>query len=235
MLEIRKSSDRGKTVINWLDSRHTFSFGEYYDPNELGFSDLLVINDDRIQPGMGFGLHPHKDMEIFTYVLVGTLEHKDSLGTGSVIYPGDVQIMSAGTGIRHSEVNHSKSDLVHLLQIWITPEVKGVEPRYQQKHFQESEKRGRLRLIIFSNGVDGSLTVYQNVRVYAGLFNDQEHADLDLHENRFAYVHLARGECEINGIKLEEGDAVRIRRERSLHFNNGKNAEVLVFDLRPHE
>lgn len=174
MLEIRKSTDRGQANFGWLQSHHTFSFGNYYDPQQLGFSDLLVINDDRVKPAKGFDTHGHRDMEIFSYVLEGALEHKDSMGTGSVIRPGDVQMMSAGSGIRHSEYNHSREELVHFLQIWIVPDRKGVTPRYQQQHFSDAEKRGRLRLIISPDGAEGSLSVYQDVRVYAGLFNGSE-------------------------------------------------------------
>ena len=165
MLEIRKSTDRGQANFGWLQSHHTFSFGNYYDPQQLGFSDLLVINDDRVKPAKGFDTHGHRDMEIFSYVLEGALEHKDSMGTGSVIRPGDVQMMSAGSGIRHSEYNHSREELVHFLQIWIVPDRKGVTPRYQQQHFSDAEKRGRLRLIISPDGAEGSLSVYQDVQV----------------------------------------------------------------------
>jgi redox-sensitive bicupin YhaK (pirin superfamily) len=174
MLDIRSASDRGLADFGWLKSRHTFSFGHYHDPKQEGFSDLLVINDDRVTPGRGFGTHPHRDMEIFSYVLDGALEHKDSMGTGSVIRPGDVQMMSAGTGVRHSEFNSSATDALHFLQIWIVPGAKGVAPRYQQVHFAAEEKRGRLRLIISPEGTDGSLAVHQDARVYAGLFDGDE-------------------------------------------------------------
>ena len=203
--------------------------------HQQGFSDLLVINDDRVQPDKGFGTHPHADMEIFSYVLEGALEHKDSMGTGSIINPGDVQMMSAGTGIRHSEFNPSKTDLVHFLQIWIVPEQKQVPPRYQQVHFDEAQKRGRLCLIISPDGKEGSLSVYQDVKVYAGLFNGTESAELEIGSNRYAYVHVARGNLDINGTRLDEGDGVRIREERVLRFSGGNNAEVLVFNLRPNE
>ena len=236
MLEIRKSTDRGQANFGWLQSHHTFSFGNYYDPQQLGFSDLLVINDDRVKSAKGFDTHGHRDMEIFSYVLEGALEHKDSMGTGSVIRPGDVQMMSAGSGIRHSEYNHSREERVHFLQIWIVPDRKGVTPRYQQQHFSDAEKRGRLRLIISPDGAEGSLSVYQDVRVYAGLFNgSEESADFRLEDNRYAYLHVARGHIELNGHFLSAGDGVRIRQEQLLSLRHGQMAEVLLFDLRPNE
>lgn len=235
MMSIRKAQDRGVADFGWLKSRHTFSFGHYYDPQQAGFSDLLVINDDRVSPGMGFGTHPHQDMEIFSYVLEGALEHKDSMGTGSVIRPGDVQMMSAGTGIRHSEFNGSKEHLVHFLQIWIVPNKKGVAPRYQQVHFGPEEKRGRLRLIISPEGEQGSLGVYQDARVYAGLFDFGESAALDFAPKRYGYVHVARGTVKLNGTELSAGDGVRLTDETALKFSDGKQAEVLVFDLRPNQ
>lgn len=235
MFELRKAKDRGVANLGWLNSRHTFSFGHYYDPHQQGFSDLLVINDDRVQPGMGFGTHPHADMEIFSYVLEGALEHKDSMGTGSIIKPGDVQMMSAGTGIRHSEFNPSNADPVHFLQIWIVPEKKRVTPRYQQIRFDEAQKRGRMCLIISPDGKQGSLSVYQDVQVFAGLFNGTESAELKIGSNRYVYVHVARGSLEVNGTRLNEGDGVRIRDEKALRFTEGNNAEVLVFNLSPNE
>jgi redox-sensitive bicupin YhaK (pirin superfamily) len=235
MLELRKSSERGTAQLDWLYSRHTFSFGHYRDPSQQGFSDLLVINDDEVQPGTGFGTHPHRDMEIFTYVLEGALEHKDSMGNGSVICPGDVQMMSAGTGITHSEFNPSPDERIHLLQIWIVPNRKGVAPRYQQRRFDDAEKRGRLRLIISPDGAEGSLSVYQDARVYAGLIDVQEHARLALPENRYAYLHVARGAVEINGLNFASGDGARVRDEREINLTNGHGAEVLLFDLRPVE
>lgn len=235
MLQVRKSTDRGIANHGWLNSRHTFSFGHYHDPKQQGFSDLLVINDDRVHPKQGFGTHPHRDMEIFSYVLEGALEHKDSMGTGSVIRPGDVQLMSAGTGVRHSEYNHSAVDPVHFLQIWIVPGVKSAAPRYQQIHFPDAAKRGQLRLIISPEGEAGSLGVHQDARVYAGLFNGDETATFELGANRYGYVHVARGSVELSGVKLVEGDGVRVRDERELKFSNGSDAEVLVFDLRPNE
>ncbi|MGE0803702.1 MAG: pirin family protein [Lautropia sp.] len=235
MFEVRKAEQRGVAEHGWLHSRHTFSFGHYFDPAQQGFSDLLVINDDRVEPGRGFGTHPHRDMEIFSYVLDGALEHKDSMGTGSVIRPGDVQMMSAGTGVRHSEFNPSAQELVHFLQIWIVPNVRGVAPRYQQVGFGEAEKRGRLRLIISPDGDDGSLKVYQDARVYAGLFDGNERAELALPTGRYAYVHVARGSVEIDGERLAAGDGARVRGETRLRIGGGRQAEVLVFDLRPNE
>jgi redox-sensitive bicupin YhaK (pirin superfamily) len=235
MLAIRKSTARGRANHGWLQSFHTFSFANYRDPREQGFSDLLVINDDTVAPARGFGQHPHRDMEIFSYVLEGELEHQDSLGTGSVIRPGDVQLMSAGTGVSHSEYNHSQVNPVHFLQIWIVPDRRGAQPHYQQEHFDEASKRGRLRLIISPDCADGSLQVRQNARVYAGLFDGAEQAQLTLDEDRYAYVHVARGSVELNGVQLQEGDGVRLRDTRELSLSHGEGAEVLVFDLRPQE
>ncbi|MFS2156840.1 pirin family protein [Pseudomonas sp. Pseusp122] len=235
MLTIRKASQRGIANHGWLKSFHTFSFAQYHNPREQGFSDLLVINDDRVSAGMGFGQHPHREMEIFSYVLEGALEHKDTLGTGSVIRPGDVQLMSAGSGVAHSEFNHSKTAPVHFLQIWIVPNERGAKPRYQQEHFSKEQKRGRLQLIISPDGADGSLSVRQDARVYAGLFDGEEEATLTLGQQRYAYVHVACGSVELNGQRLEEGDGVRVREEQAIHLSGGIDAEVLVFDLRPNE
>lgn len=235
MITVRNAEERGRANHGWLKCAHTFSFADYYDPEERGFSDLLVINDDRVIAGKGFGQHPHRDMEIFSYVLEGALEHKDTLGTGSVIKPGDVQLMSAGSGVAHSEFNHSKAQPVHFLQIWIVPNVRGATPRYQQQHFSNDEKRGKLRLIISPDGKQGSLKVRQDARVYAGLFDGEEQATLTLPDNRHAYVHVARGRIELNGQLLREGDGVRMRKEQVIELSNGRDAEVLVFDLRPNE
>lgn len=235
MLELRAANARGVADLGWLYSLHTFSFGDYYDPDQMGFSDLRVINEDRVQPVRGFGTHPHQDMEIFSYVLEGALEHRDSMGTGSVIRPGDVQIMSAGSGITHSEYNPSAYELAHFLQIWIVPDRLRVTPRYQQRHFDAAEKRGCLRLIISPSGENESLSVYQDVRVYAGLFDGAEQFTLHLPENRYAYAHVARGSLELNGQYLSAGDGMRIRNERELRFDHGQVAEVLVFDLRTQE
>jgi redox-sensitive bicupin YhaK (pirin superfamily) len=235
MIELRKADQRGIADHGWLRSHHTFSFGHYRDPKQQGFSDLLVINDDRVTKSEGFDAHPHRDMEIFSYVLEGALAHRDSMGTGSVIRPGDVQMMSAGAGVSHSEYNHSKDEPVHFLQIWIVPNVRGVPPRYQQVHFSEKEKCGKLRPIISPDGTDGSLLVYQDVKVYAGLFNGTETAELKIEAGRFAYVHVARGNIKVNGVQFSEGDGARIREEELLQFADGEKAELLVFDLRPNE
>lgn len=235
MFELRPAAERGVANFGWLDSRHTFSFGHYHDPKQVGFSDLLVINDDRVAAGQGFGTHPHRNMEIFSYVLDGALAHKDSMGTGSVIRPGDVQMMSAGTGIRHSEFNASNSAPVHFLQIWIMPDRQGVEPRYQQQHFSAADKRGRLRLIISPDGADGSLSVYQDARVYAGLFDGAEQGAITLPPGRHAYVHLARGRLVVNGQPMQAGDGARLRHAERIEFSQGDAAEVLLFDLRPNE
>ncbi|SDH57043.1 hypothetical protein SAMN05216603_110135 [Pseudomonas benzenivorans] len=233
--EIRKASERGTADHGWLKSSHSFSFASYYDPEQMGFSDLLVINDDRVAAGGGFGTHPHRDMEIFSYVLQGALEHKDTLGTGSVIRPGDVQLMSAGTGVAHSEYNASATAPVHFLQIWIVPERKGIEPRYQQQHFAAEQKRGRLRLVLSPDGQDGSLRINQDARVYAGLFDGAERASLTLPAARHAYVHVASGSLSVNGQRLKAGDGLKIRQAQTLEFGQGEKAEVLVFDLRPQE
>ena len=235
MMEIRKAAQRGRAQFGWLDSRHTFSFGEYHDPAQQGFSDLLVINDDRVAPRQGFGTHPHRDMEIFSYVLEGALEHKDSMGTGSVIRPGDVQIMSAGTGVRHSEFNPSADEPVHFLQIWIVPAQRGATPRYQQSHFAPSTKRGRLQQILGPDGAEGALHIRQDARVYAGAFDGAESATLALAPGRHGYIHVARGSVQLNGERLDEGDGARLRNVEQLRLSDGSGAEVLVFDLRGHE
>ncbi|WP_321911587.1 MULTISPECIES: pirin family protein [unclassified Paraburkholderia] len=232
MIEVRKADQRGRGEHGWLSSRHTFSFANYYDPKQVGFSDLLVINDDRVAPARGFGKHPHRDMEIFSYVLEGALEHKDSMGTGSVIVPGDVQLMSAGTGVAHSEFNHSADEGVHFLQIWIAPNVKGAQPRYQQKNIADEQKRGKFRLILSPDGAEDSLLLRQDARVYAGRLDGAETAKVEVGADRYAYVHVARGSVKLNGVELGEGDGARIRSERELAFSDGHDAEVLVFDLR---
>ncbi len=235
MIEVRNAHERGRANFGWLDSRHSFSFGHYHDPRQQGFSDLLVINDDRVQASQGFGTHPHRDMVIISYVLDGALEHKDSMGTGSVIAAGDVQMMSAGTGVRHSEFNHSPDAGVHFLQIWIVPSRRGAAPRYQQTHFDAAQKRGRLRLIVSPDGADGSLQMLQDARLHAGLFDGAESAALALAPGRHAYVQVARGSVSVNGVQLKEGDGARIRDERRLEISRGQDAEVLVFDLRARE
>ena len=232
-MEVRLANDRGRAEHGWLTSRHSFSFGRYYDPQHMAFSDLRVINDDHVQPACGFDTHGHRDMEIFTYVLEGALEHQDSMGNGSVIRPGDVQMMSAGTGVKHSEFNASRTEEVHFLQIWIEPNQIGVVPRYQQQHFPAEDKRGQLRLIISPEGEQDSLGVYQDVRVYAGLFSGQEAASIDFSDRRYVYAHLARGALCINGHTLHAGDALKLRYPEHLEISQGQDAELLVFDLRP--
>lgn len=232
MFELRKATDRGIAEHGWLSSRHTFSFAYYDAPKHRGFSDLRVINDDHVEPGSGFGTHPHRDMEILSYVLDGTLEHRDTLGNGSLIRPGEVQLMSAGSGIAHSEYNHSQSEGVHFLQIWILPERAGLRPGYQQKRFADEEKRGKLRLILSADGRDGSLKIHQDACVHAGLFDGDETARLQLAPGRAAYVHLARGRLTVNGVELTAGDGLKLVGEESLDLSAGEAAEVLVFDLR---
>ena len=234
-LELRPADERGVAEHGWLSSRHSFSFGSYHDPRQAGFSDLLVINDDRVSGGGGFPTHPHRDMEIFSYVLEGGLAHRDSMGSGSVIRPGDVQMMSAGTGVAHSEFNASETEPVHFLQIWIVPDRRGVKPRYQEQAFSAEQKRGKLTLIISPDGQDGSLSVYQDARVHAGLFDGDERASYQVQPGRYAYVQVARGSVEINGQRLSAGDGARVRDAGELEFSAGQDAEVLVFDLRPNE
>ena len=231
MIEVRKSEERGHANHGWLDSYHSFSFAEYYDPQHMGFGPLRVINEDRVDPGAGFGTHGHRNMEIISYVLDGELAHKDSMGNGSVIRPGDVQRMSAGTGVMHSEYNHAKERATHFLQIWIEPAQFGLEPGYEEKHFDEAEKRGRLRLIASREGVDGSVVVHQNAKLYAGLFDGGESAMLEVAAGRKLYVHVARGEIVVNGIALKHGDALKAVDERRIELSQGRGAEVLVFDL----
>ena len=232
MFELRRADERGNASFGWLTSRHTFSFGSYFDPRQMGFSDLRVINDDWVQPGKGFDTHPHQDMEIFTYVLAGALEHRDSMGNGSIIRPGDGLNSLWRMPVPALIICTSPQDPVHLLQIWIVPDRLRVEPRYQQVHFPDSEKRGRLRLIISPEGTDGSLSVYQDARVYAGLFDGDEGTTLDLGISRHAYVHLARGSLQINGQRLAAGDGARLRDETAIEITAGDAAEVLIFDLR---
>jgi quercetin 2,3-dioxygenase len=231
MIAVRKAADRGHANHGWLDSFHTFSFADYYDPAEMGFSTLRVINEDRVAPGKGFGKHPHRDMEIISYVLEGALEHKDSMGTGSVIRPGDVQRMSAGTGVFHSEYNASPDELVHFLQIWIEPGQLGVAPGYEQKNFSTEDKKGRLRLIVSPDGADGSVRIHQDARVYAGILDADDTASYTLDGAHSAYVHVARGAIRVNGVALSAGDGAKITGERELHLTHGAGAEVLLFDL----
>ena len=231
MIEIRKSEDRGIANFGWLYSRHTFSFGSYYDPRHTGFGPLLVINDDQVLPGRGFDTHGHRDMEIISYVLEGELAHKDSMGNGSVIRPGDVQRMSAGTGILHSEFNHSSTQKVHFLQIWIAPSSQGISPGYEEKHFDAASKRGQLRLIASPDGSDGSVLIHQDARVYASLLNGTEQATHALVPQRRAYVHVVRGAVTVNGQRLSGGDALKLEQESAVMLANGEAAEVLLFDL----
>ncbi len=228
---IRRSNERGHADHGWLKSFHSFSFADYFDPEHIEFGPLRVINEDRVQPGMGFGTHGHRDMEIISYVLAGELAHKDSIGNGSVIRPGDVQRMTAGTGIRHSEFNPSTREPVHFLQIWIQPDVQGIQPSYEEKHFSDAEKRGRLRLIASPDGADGSVMIHQDARVFAGMFNADEQASLQIPPGRRVYVHLARGVAEVNGAALSAGDAMKLSARSELSIRNGRAAELLVFDL----
>ena len=231
-LNIRRAEERGHADHGWLNSHHTFSFADYYDPAHMGFSALRVINEDRIQPGTGFGTHGHRDMEIVSYVLDGELAHKDSMGNGSVIRPGDVQRMSAGTGVMHSEFNHAPDRVTHFLQIWIEPDRRGLPPGYEEKRFEAAEKRGCLRLIASPDGVDGSVTLHQDARVYALLLDGAGTAAHLLAAGRGAYVHVVRGTLGVNGAALSGGDAVLVRDEPELRFAHGGDAEVLLFDLR---
>ncbi|GAA4341749.1 pirin family protein [Pigmentiphaga soli] len=231
MIELRKAADRGHASHGWLNSHHTFSFADYYDPAQMGWSVLRVINDDTVAPGQGFGAHGHRDMEIISYVLDGALEHRDSMGSGSVIRPGDVQVMSAGTGVRHSEFNHSGAENVHFLQIWIVPEKAGVQPNYQERHFDPAERRGALRLVVSPDGRDGSLKIVQNAQVYAGLVDGDERIEFRLEPGRRAYLHVARGELSLNGTPLSAGDGAKIADLEQLTLSDGRQAEVLLFDL----
>jgi quercetin 2,3-dioxygenase len=231
MLEIIRSHQRGHADHGWLKSFHSFSFADYYDPKRIEFGPLRVINEDRVQAGAGFGTHGHRDMEIISYVLSGELAHQDSLGNGSVLRPGDVQRMSAGRGVRHSEFNPSPTDPVHFLQIWIQPNVLDIEPSYEEKRFAAAEKRGQLRLMASANGADGSLRIHQDARLFAGMFDGEESATLQLPDNRSLYVHVARGSIVANDAALSAGDALQASATRTLHLQNGQDAEVLVFDL----
>ena len=230
MQEIRKSKDRGYADHGWLRSFHTFSFADYYDPGHMGFGPLRVINEDRINPDKGFGTHGHRDMEIISYVLDGELAHKDSMGNGSSIVPGDVQRMSAGSGVRHSEFNHAQS-VTHFLQIWIEPNELGIEPGYEQKHFDAASKRGQLRLIASSDARDGSVKIHQDASLYAALVDGAEKVTHALAAGRRAYVHVARGNVTVNGAPLEAGDAMKISSAGPVVLEQGASAEVLLFDL----
>jgi quercetin 2,3-dioxygenase len=232
MITIRPAQDRGIANFGWLDSRHTFSFGNYYDPKHMGFADLRVINEDKITPGQGFGTHGHRDMEIISYVLEGALEHKDSIGTGSVIRPGDVQRMSAGTGIQHSEFNASTTEPVHFLQIWILPEQKGIDPGYEQKTFSASEKRGTLRLVGSRDGRDGSVTIHQDINLYATTLQQGETVTHPLSEGRVAWLQVVSGAVEANGQTIAAGDGAAIAQEAQIILQGAsKDAELLLFDM----
>jgi redox-sensitive bicupin YhaK (pirin superfamily) len=231
MLTLRKATDRGHANHGWLDTWHSFSFADYQDPEHVSFGPLRVINEDWVQPGAGFPTHGHRDMEIVTYVLEGALAHQDSMGNGSTIVPGDVQRMSAGKGVLHSEYNHARDAVTHLLQIWIHPASTGIEPGYEQKRFDPAEKRGRLRLIASPDGRDGSVTIHQDATIHAALLDGAEGATLDLGPGRRAYVHVARGRLTVNGQPLGSGDALKIVDEARVSLEAGSDAEVLVFDL----
>jgi quercetin 2,3-dioxygenase len=231
MTQIRRSNERGYADHGWLKSFHTFSFADYFDPEHVQVGPLRVINEDRVAAGQGFGTHGHRDMEIISYVLDGELAHKDSMGNGSTIRPGDVQRMSAGSGVRHSEFNPSSTRPVHFLQIWIQPNAQGIEPSYEEKRFSVQEKRGRLRMIASPDQTDGSVLLHQDARVYAGLFDADETATLNVEPGRTVYVHVARGTVNANGTVLNAGDAVTLTATEKLELNRGRQAEVLVFDL----
>lgn len=227
----RRSQDRGHADHGWLNSYHSFSFADYFDQDHVEFGPLRVLNEDRVAAGQGFGTHGHRNMEIISYVLEGELAHQDSIGTGSTIRPGDVQRMSAGSGVRHSEFNASQTKPVHFLQIWIQPNVSDIPPSYEEKRFEAAEKRGRLRLIASQDGESGSVRVHQDVRVYGGLFDAAERADHELAPGRRAYVHVARGIVHVNGVELEAGDAIKLSDEPRVQIEHGAAAEILVFDL----
>jgi len=232
MIAVRPTDARGTANFGWLDSKHTFSFGRYYDPEQMGFGNLRVINEDRIQPSQGFGTHSHKDMEIISYVLEGALEHKDSIGNGSVIRPGDVQRMSAGTGIAHSEFNASETEPVHLLQIWIIPNQAGIEPSYEQKHFPPSEKQGKLRLVASPEGEDNSVKIHQDAYLYIAALNERDRVNHLTNNNRSIWVQIAKGAVEVNGQILQAGDGAGITQETNIELiATSDNTEILLFDL----
>jgi redox-sensitive bicupin YhaK (pirin superfamily) len=231
MITLRKAGERGHAQHGWLDSWHTFSFADYYDPRHMGFRSLRVINEDRVAPGKGFPTHPHRDMEILTYVLDGALEHKDSMGNGSVMRSGDVQRMSAGTGVTHSEFNGSRDNPVHFLQIWILPESRNLVPGYEQKHFTKEERQGAFKLVAARDGANGAVVVHQDMKLLAGLFAEGERARYALTPGRHAWVHVARGQARVNGNELSAGDALQVSDESELEVMGVKDAEVLLFDL----
>jgi hypothetical protein len=231
MMTVRPAGERGHANHGWLDSHHSFSFADYYDAKHMGFRSLRVINDDRVAPGQGFGAHPHRDMEIVSYVLEGALEHRDSMGTGSIIRPGDVQRMSAGTGVSHSEFNASKSEPVHFLQIWLLPTERGIQPSYEQKTFADAERRGRLRVVASPDGRDGSLTLHTSAVIYAGILGAGDSSDIELAKGRHAWVQLANGVARVNGKELSAGDGAALSDEPRVRIEGVSNGEVIVFDL----
>ncbi|HEU4730762.1 MAG TPA: pirin family protein [Kofleriaceae bacterium] len=231
MITVRRSSERGHAEHGWLDSRHTFSFADYYDPAHMGFRALRVINEDRVAAGKGFDRHSHRDMEIISYVLAGGLEHRDSMGTGTVIRPGDVQRMSAGTGVTHSELNASKREPVHFLQIWLLPDRRGIAPSYEQKSFSAEDKAGRLRLVASRDGRDGSVKIHTDAQLLAGVFAGGQAAEYNLAPGRHAWVHAVRGKARVNDIELSAGDAAALSEERTVRIEGIDDAELLVFDL----
>ena len=231
MIETRKSNERGYADHGWLKSFHSFSFADYHDPKHMGFGSLRVINEDRVAAGMGFGAHGHRDMEILSYVLDGALAHKDSIGNGSTIRPGDVQRMSAGTGVRHSEANDSKFGTTHFLQIWIEPNQLGISPSYEEKHFDNNAKRGKLRLVASCDAREGSVKIHADAAMYAGLFDGDESAALKIATGRRAYVHVVRGSVQVNGNKFSAGDAAKVIDVSEIVVDQGDNAEILIFDL----
>jgi hypothetical protein len=231
MMKLRRAEERGHAQHGWLDSWHSFSFADYYDPEHIHFRALRVINDDTVQPGRGFGTHSHRDMEIISYVLEGALAHRDSMGNGSVIRPGSVQRMSAGTGVQHSEFNASQSEKVHFLQIWFMPNVMGIEPGYEEKYFDEAAKQGRLCLIASPDGSNGSVMIHSDAKMYAALLDGAERVEQALSPGKYAYVHIARGNTSLNGTPLGAGDAAMLSDEERLILDQGQNAEVLVFEL----
>jgi redox-sensitive bicupin YhaK (pirin superfamily) len=231
MIQLRKAEERGRADHGWLDSRHTFSFADYHDPDHMGFRALRVINEDRVQPGQGFGTHPHRDMEILSYVLEGALEHKDNMGTSSVIRPGEVQRMTAGKGVLHSEYNPSRKDPVHFLQIWLVPEKKGLRPGYEQKAFAEPERRNRLRLVASRDGRDGSLTIHQDADLYTTLLEKGKQVAHAMGPDRHAWIQVTRGAVDLNGKSMNAGDGAAVSGEKSLALSAAADAEVLIFDL----
>jgi redox-sensitive bicupin YhaK (pirin superfamily) len=231
-IELRRALERGYADHGWLKSFHSFSFADYHDPAHMGFGPLRVITEDRVAAGMGFGTHGHRDMEIISYVLEGALAHRDSMGNGSAIRPGDVQRMSAGTGVTHSEFNHSQDGVTHFLQIWIQPNAVGIKPSYEEKHFDAKSKRGQLRLIASPDGRDGSVLIHQDASLFAGLLDGEERATHALASGRLGYVHVARGRVTVNGIVLEAGDAMKLAGPAEIGLGKGQDAEVLVFDLK---